>query len=274
MPERRFETAYWSDPFVMKLPAKAKLLYAYLWTNLHCNQAGLYEIAPETISFETGLPQEEVPKLLRDLEPKVAWYPEQNLVWVKNFLRHQTKSPQFLAAAAKCLKSINNNGLVREFLEYNQKYTLSIPYQYPINRESISDSDTHSHTDSHSYADSQKIGEIGVVKGKGGKRIFGEARNVELAPKEYEELVKRLGEQEANWWIDELSLAKASKGYKSKSDYFTILAWKRRTQRQKGYIGGADKRHTEPPKLENWANKPLRPATGNLGGWTKDKPLR
>jgi len=25
MPERRFDTAYWSDPFVMKLPAKANI---------------------------------------------------------------------------------------------------------------------------------------------------------------------------------------------------------------------------------------------------------
>jgi len=164
MPERRFETAYWSDPFVMKLPAEAKLLYVYLWTNLHCNQAGLYEIAPETISFETGLAQEEVPKLLCSLEPKITWCPEQNLVWVKNFLRHQTKSPQFLVAAAKCLQSINNNGLVREFLEYNRAYNLSIPYQYPIDREAVSDSDTLplSYTDTETLVEE----EIGVVKGK------------------------------------------------------------------------------------------------------------
>lgn len=144
MPERRFETAYWSDPFVMKLPAKAKLLYVYLWTNIHCNQAGLYEIAPETISFETGLALEEVPELMHLLGPKVTWHPEQNLVWAKNFLRRQTRSPQFLIAAAKCLETIKNNGLIREFLDYNQKYNLSIPYQYPIDRVAVSDSDTPS----------------------------------------------------------------------------------------------------------------------------------
>lgn len=163
MPERRFETTYWSDPFVMKLPAEAKLLYVYLWTNIHCNQAGLYEIAVETISFETGLSPEEVPELMSLLQPKVTWLPEQNLVWVKNFLRRQTKSPLFLVAAAKCLETINNNGLVREFLDYNQKYSLSIPYQYPINRVAVSDSDTPPLSYTHAGANAERGG--GIVKG-------------------------------------------------------------------------------------------------------------
>jgi len=81
-----------------------------------------------TIGFETKLPVENLSKLLDSLKPKVEWYPEDNLMWVKNFLRRQAKSPKFLVAAANCLKAIHNNGLIKNFLEYN--YTLSIPYQY------------------------------------------------------------------------------------------------------------------------------------------------
>ena len=55
MPERRFDDGYWDDPFVQSAPKDAKLLYAYLWTNKHCNPAGLYQITPKTISFETGI---------------------------------------------------------------------------------------------------------------------------------------------------------------------------------------------------------------------------
>lgn len=159
MPERRFDTRYWNDPSIMKLSLKAKLLYIYLWTNLHCNQAGLYEIAPETISFETGLTVEEIPELMRHLEPKIAWYPERNLVWVKNFLRHQSKSPQFLTAAAKCLETVNNNGLVKDFIMFNEKHTLSIPYQYPIDTPEVSTNSSSlsiSSTDSPSLSSSNK----------------------------------------------------------------------------------------------------------------------
>ena len=146
MPQRGFSTSYWTDPFILKLPPEAKLLYAYLWTNIHCNQAGLYEIALESIAFETALPLEDVPRLIRMLEPKVAWYPDANLIWVKNFLRHQTKSPKFLAAAAKCLSSIHNNGLVKEFLDFNQQHNVLIPYQYPKATVAIPDSGTDTHT--------------------------------------------------------------------------------------------------------------------------------
>jgi hypothetical protein len=138
MPERRFDTGYWNDPDIMKLPMKAKLLYIYLWTNRHCNQAGLYEIALETIHFETKLDVEEIEDLLQLLKEKVAWLPAQNLMWVKNFLHRQSQSPKFLAAAAKCLLTVRaNNGLVKEYLDYNAQYTLSIPYSYPIDRVSI-----------------------------------------------------------------------------------------------------------------------------------------
>ena len=55
---------------------------------------------------------------------------------------------------------------------------------------------------------------------------------------------------------------------------FVSMVWVNDDIGKKGVAGGADKRHTEPPKLENWANKPLRPATGSLGDWSSDKPLR
>jgi phage replication O-like protein O len=60
------------------------------------------------------------------------------------------------------------------------------------------------------------------------KSTFGELSNIKLSPEEYQKLVDKFGMQGAFRWIDELSLAKASKGYKSKSDYATILVWERR----------------------------------------------
>jgi len=136
--ERGFSTDYWADPFVETLSAECKLLYIYLWTNPQCNQAGLYEITLARISYETKLPVDSLPSLLKALEPKVKWYAESNLVWVKNFLKRQTKSPKFLVAAAKSLATIYNNGAVKELLDYNiQRYSISIPYQYSIDTVAI-----------------------------------------------------------------------------------------------------------------------------------------
>ena len=126
MAERGFQTELWTDPFIQGLSPEAKLLFIYLWTNKHCNQAGLYEISLKTMAFDTGLSNESLPGLLSQLEPKVAWFAEQNLVWVKNFLKRQCKSQSFLIAAAKCLLSIKNKNLVEEFMKYNLKFNLDL----------------------------------------------------------------------------------------------------------------------------------------------------
>ncbi len=139
MPERGFATETWdSDEWFQELSERQRYLFIYLWTNAHCNQAGLYHITLSTISFATKIPKEELPELLISLAPKVIWYPEENLIWVKNFIKRQSKSSKFLAAAAKCLTTIKHNGAIKELLDYNlERYSISIPYQYYIDRISI-----------------------------------------------------------------------------------------------------------------------------------------
>jgi len=138
MPERRFDDGYWDDPFVQSAPKDGKLLYAYLFTNKHCNPAGLYQITPKTISFETGIAEADIPKLFEELAPKVVWYREENLIWVKNFIKRQSISSKFLIAVARCLTSINNHVAVKALIDYNrERYTLLIPYEYPSDRVSL-----------------------------------------------------------------------------------------------------------------------------------------
>ncbi|GAG51156.1 unnamed protein product, partial [marine sediment metagenome] len=163
MPERGFNTNYWTDPFVRKLNAHGKLLFSYLWTNDHCNQAGVYEIDLETIAFETKLPEEELPDLLQRLEPKVKWFQDKDVIWVRNFISHQAKSPKFLIAAANCLKKLNSNGISSEVVSFNLEcHRISIPYRYTNDSISIlPDSDS----DSKSSSSSNKRKR--VVKGEG-----------------------------------------------------------------------------------------------------------
>jgi len=166
MTERGFDTSYWTDPFVRKLNAHGKLLYSYLWTNDHCNQAGVYEIDIETIAFETRLSEEELPELLLLLEPKVKWFQDKDIVWVKNFLCHQAKSPKFLIAAAKCLKKLNSNGISSEVVGFNlERHSISIPYPYTNDSVGIlSDSVSVSKSSSNSIKKKR------VVKGEGGSK--------------------------------------------------------------------------------------------------------
>lgn len=133
MPKRSFDDNFWGDTFVQELDKDAKLLFLYLWTNKRCNSAGLYEITPKTITFETGISTSELPKLFEILKEKVVWIPDQNIVWVKNFLKNQPQSPQFLKAVCDCLYNVNSNGIVDEYRSYYHILGVSIPYKYRSN---------------------------------------------------------------------------------------------------------------------------------------------
>lgn len=131
MPKRSVSDDFWGDPFVQDLDKDAKLLFLYLWTNKRCNSAGLYEITLKTITFETGIESSRLPELFKILAPKIVRHDESNLVWVKNFLKNQPQSPQFLKSVSDCLNSINSNGIVSDFRTYYGNLGVSIPYRYP-----------------------------------------------------------------------------------------------------------------------------------------------
>lgn len=139
MTERGIQTEMWdSDEWFQDLNRDQRYLFLYLWTNNHCKQAGIYHITLSTIAFEAKFSKEELPKLLVSLAPKVKWFREESLIWVKNFIKHQLKSPKFLIAAAKCLTLLANSKIAGEVVEYNAKmHSISIPYQYSTDTVSI-----------------------------------------------------------------------------------------------------------------------------------------
>lgn len=161
MTERGFDTGFWTDSFVQELPCYGKLLLSYLKTNEHCNPAGVYRITLATMSFETKIPKAELPSLLEELAPTVGWYQADNLVWVKDFIKEQTKSPKFLAAAAKALVNVANSGLIKQVISYNkEKYMISIPYQYYMDRVSILTRASVSSASAGAGADSERGGAL------------------------------------------------------------------------------------------------------------------
>jgi len=123
VPERSFATEIWTaDAWFQELSWDLRYLYIYLKTNAHCNQAGLYHITLATLAFETTLPKENLPTLLKSLSPRVEWYPEINVVWVKDFLREQSKSSKFTIAAIKALDAYQLPDEIRnDFEAYNEE---------------------------------------------------------------------------------------------------------------------------------------------------------
>ncbi len=160
---------------------EARLLYIYLWTNSRCNQAGLYEIGIETIAGETGIDCERIPQLLEMLAKKVTWFVDDDLIWVKNFIKRQAKSPKFLIAVARCLKEIHNPEIVKEVINFNEeKYRISIPYTYPIDTLSIGygySTNTYTDTDTNTGSNPDK-GEKGVCKREEGEKQIGDRHEI------------------------------------------------------------------------------------------------
>lgn len=120
-----FNSSIWTDPWFRKLSAESKLLFICLWTNDHKNLIVMYPIDIEIMSFETILTMEEVKKCLSELEPKVKYDKETEIVWVVNHVRHQfmkthNTSPTIITAIEKALISLKFHKFVDDFfLEYS-----------------------------------------------------------------------------------------------------------------------------------------------------------
>ena len=226
MAQRSFDDALWGDDVIQELAPHAKLLFIYLWTNTHCNSAGLYRITNRTVSFETGIPAEELPELFTILENtnKIKRQPEDNIVWVRSFLKYQSKSPKFLTGVARSLLSVSANGIIPEYLSYYQALGYDIPYQYPMDTVSVG----YAYPADHDH-DSDNDNDIDNTMDT--KQVYGEFKNVKLSDKEHQKLVERYSEKQVAVMIETLSGYKKSKGKRYKDDYATILNWFRRDEK-------------------------------------------
>lgn len=89
MAKQRFiNTKLWSDSWVRKLNPLDRYLFLYFLTNEHTNICGIYEVALETIAFETGMELDTLSRsMLRRLEPKIYYI--DGWVCIANFEKHQ-----------------------------------------------------------------------------------------------------------------------------------------------------------------------------------------
>ena len=100
------------------------------------------------------------------------------------------------------------------------------------------------------------------VKSDSPKKSYGEFSNVTLTDEEHAKLIERFGKKGANDRIENLSSAIASKGYKYKSHYATILTWERMDTKRgilkNGKAGQYTTREERAKILKDSIGKPLR----------------
>ncbi len=97
----------------------------------------------------------------------------------------------------------------------------------------------------------------------------GSAANVSLSLGEHARLCERFGRRGAAEWIEKLSLWKAAKGKRTKSDYFTVLMWARRDQSDNDDVEAA----VDDPTPEMIADKAAaieRQRLRNIANWELD----
>lgn len=103
---RTIDCATWDDPWFAELSPNAKLLFLYFITNRRTSAAGCFEITRRAMMFESGLRGDGLDQALDEIASRVTWWPELQVVFVRNFYKHQganSNRGNFRKAAMKAL---------------------------------------------------------------------------------------------------------------------------------------------------------------------------
>lgn len=120
MKSRYVNTRFWSDTFVSELSSTEKLIFLYFLTNQYTTISGIYEVTIKTVSFETGVPIEEVEMIMAKLEPKIVYVG--GYVIIKNFYKHQQRNPKIDKGISEALKDLPKE-VVNKLRELNFPYS-------------------------------------------------------------------------------------------------------------------------------------------------------
>lgn len=116
---RTVDSAFWTDPKVRKLDARARLAFLYLITNPHTHVGGIYYLPTTLALLETGLTEKEWDKVSDTLSRLglARFDPGSDVVWVVNMLAYQGRGEKNERAAAAHLATLHNSKLIQEFTE-------------------------------------------------------------------------------------------------------------------------------------------------------------
>ncbi|MGE4487108.1 MAG: hypothetical protein AB7C95_04680 [Synergistaceae bacterium] len=132
---RTIKPTIWSDPYFEELNTDEKLLYIYLFSNPHINNAGVMKVSKRKIIFETYMTEEKYDSAIQKFEndKKVMLFDE--YIYVCKFIKHQTNtSPKMLVNIHKQLELIPKDIVSVINRQYPE---LKIPSKYLIDTPNI-----------------------------------------------------------------------------------------------------------------------------------------
>lgn len=213
---RNVSTSFWEDnKIVDDFTPEDKYIYLYCMTNPHTNLCGCYEISLKQIAYETGYNTDSVERLLKrlDMTHEVIRYsaPTKELLiinWDKyNWSRSEKLDKPLLAeiSAIKC-------GDFRRFLaeKYNRRETVTVPYDYRVERRIPSSSYPESDTGAASSGGAEAPPERQV------RHKRGQYGWVRLTDEEVDRLTRDLGPDELARCITYVDEAAQTTGNKNK----------------------------------------------------------
>ena len=79
----------WKDPHFQEFTISEKLIFIYLFTNESVTESGVYRLTFKTITDMTDVKKSKVEEaILETFKKRIAYDPENSMIWVKNFLRY------------------------------------------------------------------------------------------------------------------------------------------------------------------------------------------
>ncbi len=236
MAYRTVHERFWRDPKVLSLTPKNKLLFLYFITSADAHYSGVYYCPFEMIKLETNLTDKDIGDGIDTLCKgyMVEYDKGTSEVFVLNMAKFQVVSKQQVKGVANHFtNAVQSKELIRSFLDRYD--TLSVPYEYPIDRVSKEEE----------FLKSQQS----PKKTKPEKHRYGDSKKVLLTDDEKEKLDAMFGEKSSAERIQNLENYLVQSGKRYASHYQTILNWHNRDV--KGNKCHADRNYVPP------ANKTL-----------------
>lgn len=217
--QRYIKDSFWTDPYVEKLSPDYKLVFLYLLTNPLANIAGVYEIRPKRIGYETGYDLEVIENILSKFQKDNKIIRVNDWLIMVNHLKHQY-------LGSKTAEGINR------IIEEAPEDVKNLFTKRVISTSDSDDYEVYCLNEDNKICPIQGVSKLPYSQVKLSKVIlsntYGEFQNVKLTDEEYNKLVEKLGESNTKVMIEELSTYMASKKTKYVSHYATIQGWARR----------------------------------------------
>jgi len=232
---QRIHTQIWHDEKFKKLSNDGKTLFLYFLTSPHSNLIGYYMLPWLYIESDLGWNEKRVTKPFTELLRKgLIKYDDQTCVlFIVNHFHYNTlDNPNQKKSAVNLIGQIPKSPLISDLKTVIEPLLNGYGIGWVTVVEPLANIETEAETEAVTEAVIEAVTEEEKVK-------YGEFGNVLLVKKSYEKLISIFGEKGANERIENLSTGIASKGYKYKDHYATILSWERKNN--KGGILGNGK---------------------------------